>query len=151
VYVSVYEHEGKEKTGREMYGLVNAFAGDLGVYASMSFPDFFRFVAGLPYIADDELFRGRVVEVVARPRWLLDGRLVPALDCKKKSILIGAWAKANGFPFRFVAVSHLPNKKIHHVMPQIDFGNGWVNVDATFSNHKVGEGQPITYAEVLKP
>jgi len=131
--------------------MAEGYCRDLGVFAAWPFPDWFNLVRSIPYESDDERFPSRVIEVVSRPAWSLDSRILPRLDCKKKSILIAAWAVANGYPYRFLAVSHDQSKTIHHVMPQIDFGGGWVNADATFPNHKVGEGQPITYAEVLTP
>lgn len=151
VKVTAREHEGKELTGREMYRLARSYWPDLGHYAAWPFAAWFRFVRSIPYLSDEDRFPARVVEVVARPAHILDRRVFPRLDCKKKSILIGAWAAANGKPFRFVAVSHRPDKSIHHVFPQIDFGRGWVNVDATFPKFEIGQPQPATFATELTP
>ena len=147
----VIEHEGKERTGRAMYAMVSDHWRDLGIYLAFAFPDWFALVRSIPYLSDDERFPNRVLETVSRPAWSLDPRLLPRIDCKKKAVLIASWAKGNGFPFRFIAVSHDKSKTIHHVFPQIDFGHGWVNVDATFPTFGIGDLQPATYAEVLLP
>lgn len=147
--VTTMAHGGKELTGRQMYQVTENHWSDLGRYAAWSFPAFFEFVREIPYSPDDEKFPARVVEVVSRPKYLLDGKTFPRMDCKKKAVLIGSWAKANGFPYRYVAVSHRPTREVHHVMPQIDFGRGWVNADATFPQFEIGQGQPVTFAAEL--
>lgn len=147
--IEIATHDGKEGAGRQMYALARRFCADLGSLGGAGAQEFFEFVRRIPYVADDVRFPDRVIELLGRPRHLLDRRIFPALDCKKKSLLIGAWAERNGVPYRFVAVSHSPTKRIHHVFPQLDLGNGWVNADATFG--PLGAPQPATYAEVLIP
>lgn len=144
-------HTGKAKTGRRMYEFAEDFCADIGPRASLPFPIWFALVAGIPYRPDDVLFPDpeNGGEIVARPKWLLDSEVFPALDCKKKSILIGAWAARNGFPFRFLAVSELPTKRVHHVFPEVDFGRGMVTADATFPQNRIGQTYPLTYAEEL--
>jgi hypothetical protein len=145
-------HGGKELTGRYMYHFAEDYANDLGGYLRMPFPAWYSRVQDIPYKSDDDLFPdepGRVVEVVARPSYLLSRRMFPALDCKKKAILCGAWAAGNGRPFCFVASSELPSKQIHHVFPVIDFGRGLETADATFPGYRLGQAFPITYAEEL--
>jgi transglutaminase-like putative cysteine protease len=115
------------------------------------FRSFFDFVRAIPYVSDDDRFPGRVVELVPRPAHLLDRGRFPALDCKKKAILIGAWARGNGYPYRFLAVSHRVDREVHHVFPQINFGKGWVTVDATFPDFEIGAPQPVTFAAELRP
>lgn len=146
-------HGGKELTGRYMYHYAEKFCGDLGGLRALPFPAWYDRVKSIPYRSDDELFpeeAGRVVEVVARPALLLSRRVFPALDCKKKSILCGAWAAANRRPFAFLAVSEIPSREVHHVFPVIDYdGRGFRTADATFPQYKIGDVFPITYAEEL--
>lgn len=149
VILDVKDHEGKELTGREMHKMVKRFWPDLGAYINYPFPRFFDHVRRLPYQSDEEIFPERTIELVPRPRYILDGNTMPKVDCKKKAILIAAWAHANGFPYRFIASSEKGTKEIHHVFPQIDFGRGWVNVDATFPHYEIGQSYPVTYAEEL--
>lgn len=149
--VLTQDYDGKEATGREMYRMVSDFWLDVAPFMVWDFPDWFDFVRAIPYVSDDQLFPDQIVELLSRPWWLLDPRLFPGMDCKKKAILIACWAYANRCPFRFLAVSEVPSKKIHHVFPQIDFGNGWENCDATFPSYRIGQKYPITYAEELTP
>ncbi len=133
-----------------MYWLVDTFFADLGSWLRRSFQDFYNYVKSIPYISDVERFKDRVLEIVPRPAWLLDRTLFPKIDCKKKAILIGAWAKGNGFPFRFIAVSERPDHEVTHVFPQVDFGNGFINADATLSEYHIGQGFQVTYAAELQ-
>lgn len=149
VEVLAQELTGKELTGREMYGAVEAYWGDLGPFLSWPFSAWFRYVSLIPYESDERRFPWRVIELVSRPAFLLDRTLFPKIDCKKKAILIGAWARGNGYPFRFLAVSSRGDKEVHHVFPQIDFGNGWVTVDATFPDFEIGQRHDITFAAEL--
>lgn len=149
MYVDIQNHEGKELTGHEMHGMVQKYWMDLGTYLGWPFSAWFDFVRFIPYESDEERFQNRVIELVPRPAYLLDRALFPRIDCKKKSILVSSWAYGNKVPYRFVAVSHKPNKQVHHVFPQVNFGAGWVNADATFSEFQIGQGQPVTYAAEL--
>jgi len=128
-----------------MYRLIERFHKDLGALAAMPLEKFFDYVKKIPYQRDT---RGR--EVVARPGLLL--KEFPSLDCKKKAILICAWARCNGIPFRLVACSERPDKKIHHVFPQIKNSGRLCNADATYSKYVLGQSKNrVTRAEVLKP
>jgi hypothetical protein len=63
-----------------------------------------------------------------------------------------SWLKQNAIPARALAVSEMPNKKIHHVFPQGLIGGRWRNIDATYSKYKLFAKKPrVTYAEILKP
>ncbi len=140
---------GKELTGQNMYRMVDMYFGDLGPALHNSFSTWFDFVKNIPYVSDIERFQNRLLEIVPRPKYLLDRAMFPKIDCKKKSILIGAWAKGNGVPFRFVAVSDRPDHEPTHVFPQVDFGAGWINADATLPEYRLDQGFPVTYATEL--
>ena len=128
-----------------MYRFVERFHRDLGKLASMPLAEFFDYVKKIPYRRDR-----RGVETVARPGLLL--KEFPALDCKKKAILICAWARCNGIPYRLVACSERPDKKIHHVFPQIKEADRVRNVDATYPKYRLFQNKSrLTRAEVLKP
>lgn len=138
-----------------MYEFATQFCGDIPALNRTPFPVWYTRVKGIPYRSDDELFPedpNRIVEVLARPGYLTDRNIFPSLDCKKKSILIGTWAEANGCPFSFLAVSELGPRPqdIHHVFPVVDFGRGWRTADATLPEFFVGQVFPITYAEELQ-
>jgi len=151
VLIQVEPHQGKELTGRRMYQFAENFSSDLGELARLPLPDFFMRVADIPYESDDDLFPGsESVEVNARPAYLLDRSIFPALDCKKKSILMGAWARENGIPFRFLAVSELPTRRVHHVFADLNLpAGGWTTADATFPHYRLGQGFPLTFATEL--
>lgn len=135
---------GKELTGQKMYATVDANYADIGGGMKMPFQAWYDYVRQIPYISDSERFQDRLLEVVPRPAYCMDRKLFPKIDCKKKSILIGSWAKGNGVPFRFVAVSDRPDGEATHVFPQLDFGDGWVNADATLPEYFIGRGQGST-------
>lgn len=146
-------HGGKVLTGQEMYRLAKTYAADIGGHAFKSLPTWFRFVRDLAYQTDAKLTGGDD-EVLARPRYLLDPSVFPALDCKKKAILIAAWCESQNPPvlYRFIATSEKPSKEIHHVFTQVRKYPGWLNVDPTFSSFRLGEGKTeTTFAQELLP
>jgi len=130
-----------------MYRMVRygAEGNDLGGLAKMPLPSFFDKVRSIPYKRD---IKGR--ETVARPSLLL--KEFPALDCKKKAILMGAWCLANEIPFRFIAVSENPSRRFHHVFLLANFFGQWRPIDATYPHYKLFEKKPrVTRWEILKP
>lgn len=153
VSLRVQELQGKELTGEEMYSLTESFFADIGSRAREPFSSWFDYVKMIPYESDEDKIPERVVEFVARPLYTMNRAMLPRIDCKKKSILIGSWARANDLPYRYIAVSDSPDREVSHVFPQIDFrdGRGWVNVDATLPGNKIGQGYQVTFAAELKP
>jgi len=144
----------KRQTGREMYRLAGRFSGDLDAVkvrrgtrlrplSTFSLPEIFDFVKSLPYRRDT-----RPIEVVGRPRTLLLGANA-GLDCKKKSVIMGAWLHRNRLPYRFMSVSTRPNRAIHHVFPQVRIDGTWLNLDATYSRYRPFQVKRVTAAEVL--
>lgn len=118
---------------------------DLGELAKLPLPVFFDGVRKMPYARDK-----KGVERVARPSYLLSK--FPALDCKKKAILMAAWFRARSIPFRFLAVSESPTRKFHHVFVLAMVAGAWRPVDATYARYKLFEKKPrVTRYAVLKP
>jgi len=152
--LGILNHGGKELTGKYMYHYAEKYSNDLGAAARLPFETWYNRVKNIPYASDDTLFPeepDRIVELVARPGLLLNPKIFPRLDCKKKSILLGAWAAANNRDFRFLAVSEIPSKEIHHVMAAVDYdGQGLKLIDATFPSYYLGKKYPITFAQELK-
>lgn len=144
----------KAQTARKIKELVNKFHTDLDSIfvvvrgnntkiTDLSLSDFFDLVKNIKYRRDP-----RPVEVVARPYYLFKYRHL-GLDCKKKTILCAAYFKYRGLPFRFIGSSDRPDKKIHHIFPQVKIDNEYLNFDATYSNYKIFEPKQVTNAEVL--
>jgi len=139
-----------------MYQFAENYSDDLGPARYQRLPSWYDSVRRIPYQSDDDLFSeftdrpDDIVELVARPKYLMDRRLFPALDCKKKAILIGAWAKANDIPFAFVAVSEYPDKHIHHVLPLLCLDGEWITADATFPKYSLGQDYDFTRVEELR-
>jgi len=144
------------QTARKMYSLVKSYSSDLESVInvspvtggeqkadSMNLADFFNMVKNIPYKKDTE-----PVEVLARP-YIVFQNMHKGADCKKKSILMGAWAACNRKPYRFVGISKKADKSIHHVFPQIKLSGAWVNADATYPENVLGETKKTTFAEVL--
>lgn len=134
----------KEQTGRKMRSMIGRFSRDLDrvtvrignrvkKFSDLNPAEVHSVVKSIPYKKDTE-----PVEIVARPARLLNGEFTRGLDCKKKAILIGAWAARRGYPYRLIACSRRPDMKYHHVFPQVRLSGEWVNMDATYSNMKPG-------------
>lgn len=148
-----FPHSGRAQTARWMYHLAEKFAGDIGHLAQLPLMDMHAFVGSLPYASDDRAWGDPFREVVARPRYLLEmlkNGEISGIDCKKKAILLGAWATRNGIPWELIAMSERPDKEIHHVFPLLGLGGTWVNADATYSRYRLGAAKPeMTNAERL--
>lgn len=144
----------KEQTGRKMHALIGRFARDLeNVYVRINGKtrqfsrldplEVHTIVKNIPYKKDTA-----PVEVVARPSRLLNGEFSAGLDCKKKAIIICAWAKPK-YPYRLVASSRRADLKFHHVFPMVFLGGQWVNFDATYSNMQLGAVKQVTKAQII--
>lgn len=152
--VSRYVGKTNPFTASKMYEAVERYYSDLGSFAKLNATDFFNLVAKIPFRTDAQAGLKNGDEAVGRPGHFLNRTLWPALDCKKKSTLIAAWARAQvpPIPYRFIGLSEQKNKKIHHVFPQLYIGGRWVNFDATFSDKAPGMGQPkATFAMEFLP
>ena len=144
----------KDQTGKEMYRIINNYSADLNdvfvkrngkliPLSNLSILEMFDVVRKIPYRRDIHN-----IEVVARPIKILASS--PAgMDCKKKSILMSSFCKENKIPFRLIASSRRPDKKVHHVFPQGLLGGMYRNLDATYSHYKPFEDKQVTAAEVL--
>lgn len=141
----------KDQTGDRMYDLVIRFARDLESVmvgdrsaSDLTIEEFFDFVRRLPYRRDT-----RPIEIVARPYYIIS-RMSSGLDCKKKGILIAAWAECNNVPWRFIASSIRKDGRKHHVFPQLYIRGKWRNVDATYPEYRLyGSKSNLTSAEIL--
>lgn len=149
--ITAYPHGGKYVTARLMRDAVKNYWGDLGDKVRLPLAMWYAEVKGLPYQSDDEIFGAvPVLEVIARPRELMDRILFPALDCKKKSVLMAAWAEGNSVPWDFLGVIEDENAgDIHHVLVIMRVSGVWIPVDATFVDYVLGEMKPAIYMEVL--
>lgn len=146
----------KNQTGREMYKMVNSTAADLkGIFFGsnglsisadrLPLVEYFNYVKNIPYRRDP-----KPREILARPAHIAKFSELGA-DCKKKALMIAAWLKLNKIPFRFIAASRRPDKRIHHVFPQGRIADQWVNLDATYKRYRIGMPRSDTKQEVLKP
>lgn len=143
----------KKQTGDAMYDLCSRYNEDLDyIYikrpyrkmtplSTLSLIDYYTYVRNIPYRQDI-----KPVEVIGRPLQLVKMR---SLDCKKKSVLMGSYASYYGIPYHFVASSNRPDRRIHHVYPEIYLGNVWVVCDATYPNYYLGMEKYTTAKEVL--
>ena len=148
----------KQQTADEIAALVLQYSGDLrSIYIKrngkpVSVRDlpldiYFNLVKNIPYKLDPS--RPHVKEIIGRPYRLFKMK-DRGLDCKKKSILCGAWAKENSFDYRFMGSSQRADRKIHHIFPQIFYGEEWRNFDATYPEYELfGEKNDLTNLEVL--
>jgi len=119
-------------------------AGKLIPLSDLTLRQFFTYVRKIPYRRDT-----KPVEVISRPRYILQYQGL-GMDCKKKAILVGAWAKVNGTPWRLIASSTRGDKRVHHVFPQVKLNGRWRNVDATYKHYRPFQHKRVTFAEVLQ-
>lgn len=140
----------KSQTAKKMYSIVRDTANDLKNVkicgtpaANLCLKDFFQYVRTIPYRRDP-----RPREIIARPKHLLKYR-ESGLDCKKKAILMGTWATVNNIPFRFVATSKTPDKRIHHVFPQLLISGRFIDTDATYPTNRINAKKQYTKMVIL--
>jgi hypothetical protein len=112
--------------------------------SDLSLQEFFNLVKDIPYRRDP-----RPVEVVARPYYLFKHRNL-GIDCKKKTIAMASYLKANGIPYRLIGSSNRPDRKIHHIFPQALIDGEFKNVDATYSQYRLFQAKNVTAWEELK-
>lgn len=123
------------------------YAGDLKRFPkimNMNLPQYFDYVKNIPYKRDVP-----EREVVSRPLYLLT--VFPALDCKKKSILMACFIalKYGRNAVRFVLSSNRPDKQIGHVFTQFYNGKTWINADATYPQNILGQKKRVTNYEIV--
>lgn len=140
----------KEQTAARIKDLIDKYYTDLDIcflsgvpLSELSLPQYFNFVKNIPYRRDKQ-----PIEIIARPYHCIKYRDL-GLDCKKKSILMGAFAKVNRIPYRFIGSSRRPDKKVHHIFPQVKIEGVWRNIDATYPQNKIFEQKTCTYSEEL--
>ena len=134
----------RSQTGDQIKWLAKTFYNDLGKNLELSLPQFHQKIRQIPYAEDLE------DEVTARPAYLLDPKLFPALDCKKKAVLIASYLEGTGNEWRLVANSERDDEIIHHVFPQVKIDGEWYSVDATYDDMELYDAKPeSTSAEEL--
>lgn len=136
--VTILPLSSKEQTGEELRRMIETYHRDLDnayivrrlgkpeVASQSSFINFFNSVSSIPFKKD--LYQ---YEVAARPLSILSD-FPRGIDCKKKSILMGSWARCNGVQYKLIASSTRPDRAIHHVFPMFMLDGKWVPVDATY-------------------
>jgi hypothetical protein len=130
-----------------MRELVEKFYEDARGLARLSLDQIFDYVAALPYVMDSEIW-GEGVEKIARPARFQE---LPGIDCKKKAILVGCWARCNGLRYRFVAVDDT-GRGVSHVFAEVEESPGmWVSMDCTLPGlFRPGSPMPnVRFAEVF--
>lgn len=143
----------KNQTASEMYNLVEQYHDDLNnieviyngkkrMFSELPLLDAFDVIKMIPYKQDTP-----PTEILSRPEFI--GSQGTGADCKKKSILMGSWLKENGVPYRFVAMSTMPNGRIHHVFTQGYINDTWQNLDPTYPDAIPFQKKTVTAYEVL--
>ena len=144
----------KAQTANAMYKLITDYYKDLDtVYvkkdgknmpvSKLSLKDYFNLVKRFPYKTDT-----KPKEIIARP-YILFKEKDTGLDCKKKSILLGAYLKYHKIPFRLIGSSSRSDQSIHHVFPQLKLFGEWKNCDATYPDYKLYQPKEVTAYEIL--
>jgi hypothetical protein len=144
----------KEQTAARIKDLVKEYHNDLLSVrlirngreipiCNLALRDFFNYVKNIPYRKDKH-----PLEIISRPYYIMKHAGL-GMDCKKKSILCGAYCEHNRIPYRFIGSSRRLDKKVHHIFPQIYYQGSWKNYDATYPYYKPFQDKMLTYAEVL--
>jgi hypothetical protein len=144
----------RKQTSDEIKYLVRTYCNDLDIIkvpvhgalvplSAFPFQRYYDFIRQLRYERDHE-----PVEQVGRPAWIMERR-IDGMDCKKKAVMIASWLQIHGIPFRLVGTSRRGDREIHHIFPQAKFNGEWVNVDATYSNYRIGQIKHVTAKEIL--
>lgn len=116
-------------TGREMQRLVQNYHSDASKFDNVSLETAFNLVKNLPYKKDRR-------EVLHRPKYILNSKAIYR-DCDDKSILLGSILYRKNLPFRFIAVSGKPDKKLHHVLIIAKIDNENKILDATYPQNEI--------------
>jgi hypothetical protein len=130
------------QTGAAMASLVKNFNGDVSSFDGWSFDNFFLMCCSLPYLPDPE-----GIETIHRPKFSLSN-MVKYRDCDDKCVLLGSYLFRHGVPFKFVAQSQRPDKKIHHVSI-LTYDKK--NLDCTYMQNYFGDLPPVTYQIAITP
>jgi hypothetical protein len=140
------------QTGDKMKETIQKYSSDIGDLKELDLDKYYDFVRKIPYTYDQAKWdlHGEDVELLVRPKIILENFKNIGIDCKKKAILIGSWFKENHLINRLVCVSEMPNKNPHHVFNQLLLNGDWLNVDATYPEYELFEiKHNITYLEEL--
>jgi hypothetical protein len=137
----------KYRTVKEIKHAVNTYYKDLNDFpelTGMDIREFYDYVKNIPYVRDVP-----ESEIISRPRYLLT--MFPALDCKKKTILMGSYMRLKYGPksYRFCLSSNRPDGAIGHVFTQIYNGTRWINADATYAHNRLGAKKRVTNFEIM--
>lgn len=138
----------KERTVKEIKYAVKNYSGDLKRFPdllNMSIQEYYNYVKNIPYSRDV-----KSAEIVSRPLYLLT--VFPALDCKKKSILMASFMLLKFGPdsFRYVLSSNRPDGAIGHIFTQIFNGQKWINADATYNYNRLGAPKKVTNYQIVR-
>lgn len=138
----------KYQTVTEIKRMIRDYYKDLELFpelVAMDVQQYFDYVKNIPYIRDV-----KKTEVVSRPKFLLT--VFEALDCKKKSILMGSFMKLKygDGSYRLCLSSNSPDKVIKHIFTQININGNWINADATYSRNSIGQLKKVTNFEIVK-
>jgi hypothetical protein len=137
----------KYRTVQEIKKAVNTYYRDLEEFPgllNMSVQEFYDYVKNFPYVRDI-----KNSEIVSRPKYLLT--VFPALDCKKKSILMASYMRYKFGPnsYRFVLSSNTPDGNMGHIFTQILVSGNWINADATYPKNVLGSKKKVTRYEII--
>lgn len=133
----------RKQTSSEIHRLGKIYSGDIGELKNLSIYDFFYFVRAIPYKKDK-----KPIEILKRPKFILSEKK-NGLDCKKKCILMVAYAFQNNITYRLIGMSTRKDKVLHHIFPQFLISGNWSNVDATYPNYNIFDKKIVTEAIVV--
>lgn len=132
----------KIQTINKIKQLIDKYHNDVN-FRGISVRGFFDWVKNLPYRKDP-----KPIEVVGRPLRIIPIAKQIGIDCKKKAVLMGSYAKQNNIEYRIVVSSNRPDGQIHHIFLQYKINGRWLNADSTYSHLKFAEPKKLTNYEI---
>lgn len=132
----------KTQTSNEIRRLAYSYFTDLDKLLQLDLHSFFNYVKNIPYQIDTA-----PIEVVKRAKYILQDRKA---DCKKKTILCISYFIYHKINYRLIGTSNRETQIIHHIFPQIQINNKWLNFDATYPRNKIFQPKKnLTNAVIL--
>lgn len=121
----------RRQTAKDIYNVARKHWPDLLEFKEWNLQQFYDFIHAIPFVSDDVYdTETDHFELVPRPGYLLDRDYFPFLDCKKKTVLLSAFAEMQGWDWILCGSSETEGVDPHHIFLLVWDGDDWLPVDA---------------------
>lgn len=133
----------RRQSAEKIYNVARKFWPDLLEFKDWSLPQFYDYVHAIPFISDDVYDTEKIhFEVLLRPGYLLNRDIFSFLDCKKKTVLLAAFAEMQDWDWILIATSEDPGFDPHHIFLLLWDGDDWRPVDANLPEDYLFKPKP---------